>query len=146
MSQLGESGSSSRHVLFTNTNNRCATGRYYWSCGHETSKTIRHNLCWICNDLEVGLCEPEPVDVDKNRACSGCRAHRAEEIRRLIDQGRAEVVYRERQDWDREKEREGRRRDQQRAEARDRERQQDREREMERIPRAASTWVRRRYD
>jgi hypothetical protein len=107
--------SSSHRGEVTNTGHFCVRACYYWACGHETTETRRHHLCWKCNNLDVGVCRPEPVDIDKTRECARCKARREEDRRR---------------------------RDRQRAAARDRERQQDRRRE--RSPSGVSTWERRR--
>jgi hypothetical protein len=107
--------SSSQRGEVTNTDHFCVTASYYWACGHETTETRRHHLCWKCNNLDVGVCRPEPVDIDKTHECAGCKSRREEERRR---------------------------RDRERAVARDRERQQDRRRE--RSPCRVSTWERRR--
>jgi hypothetical protein len=114
MSQHYQSSSSHRGLV-TNTEYRCTIAYYTWACGHETSETQRYRLCWKCNDLDVGLCNPEPVEIDKTSKCAPCKARREQERRR---------------------------RDRERAQARDKERQDDRRRE--RSPRGGGTWERRR--
>jgi hypothetical protein len=108
--------SSSHRGRVTNTDYYCLVVYTTWICGHETSETRRHRLCWKCNDLDESFCRPEPVEIDKSSECASCRACREEERRR---------------------------RDQARAAARVRER--DRDRIRERSPRSASTWQRRSH-
>jgi hypothetical protein len=107
--------SSSPRGRVTNTDHYCLVVHSTWTCGHQSSEFRRHRLCWNCSNLDVGLCRPEPVEIDKTGECSNCKVRRREDRRH---------------------------RDVARAAARDRERQQDRVRE--RSPGRGSTWQRRR--
>ena len=95
--------SSSRRGRVTNTDHYCVISYCTWACGHETSETRRHHLCWKCSDLDIGHCPPEPVEIDKTSECAKCKARREEE-RRLLERERAAARDRERQEnWRRER-------------------------------------------
>jgi hypothetical protein len=95
--------SSSHRGQVTNTDHYCVIAYCAWACGHETSKTRRHHLCWKCSDLDIGHCSPEPVEIDKTSECAKCKARRKEERKRL-EQERATARDRERQkNWRRER-------------------------------------------
>jgi hypothetical protein len=95
--------SSSHRGQVTNTDHRCSVAYYTWACRCETSEIRRHRLCYECNSLDTGSCNPEPMHIDKTSKCASCKADR-EEKRRREDQERAAARDRKRRrDWKRER-------------------------------------------